>query len=121
MALVWLEQVLQLVQYSDHALAHRILLHLLRQATGQPSITAQQQDLLTASRTPLDALRALGMASVTHPALTIRVSPLELSAAFRVSLTLAKQQLLVAEGLEYLCRDQSPHGVYFSANFFALC
>jgi hypothetical protein len=56
--------------------------------------------------------------TLTAPGGTGSVSELELSQLHNISLVLAKQQLLVAEQLQVLCRDESADGLRFFPNRF---
>jgi len=60
-----------------------------------------------------DAVIALG-----RECLSVSISALDLSQAMSISLTLAKQHLLNAEGMEFLARDRSSQGLRFHANCF---
>lgn len=60
-----------------------------------------------------DAVVAMG-----RECLAVSISALDLSQAMNISLTLAKQHLLNAEGMEFLARDRSSQGLRFHANCF---
>jgi hypothetical protein len=46
------------------------------------------------------------------------ISPTDVSNELHISLLVAKEQLLLAESCEYLCRDDTLNGVFFFENRF---
>jgi len=62
--------------------------------------------------------RIIGLCS--DPRFTITgIQASDLALQLNISLIVAKEQLLVAENIEFVCRDESPEGLFFFKNQFA--
>ena len=100
-------KVLQLDSYSDeNIVCQRIMDIIARRIKNSPlSSTSTSSSPLPSSSGNVNGLYC-------------GINATDVSEELHLSLIIAKEQLLIAEKLEFLCRDESLSGIYFYPNLF---